>query len=103
MKQILWIIIAPLEQTGAIIRTAESVGTTGGTIIHARSLEPDAARLFFPMGLEPEREVVLIALDETLVPSLHAKISDLMADDDPNQWLIYITDIERLDGAVNSN
>lgn len=58
----------------AVIQSAESAGSTGATIIHARSLFPDHAANHFLPDFELEHEVVMIVAQDARVPAICEEI-----------------------------
>lgn len=73
----------------AVIKSAESAGSTGGTIIHARGSCPYGKAPLFT-GVEPEREIVLIIAEDNKIPDICSKINKDLQLDHPGKGILLV-------------
>ena len=50
----------------AVMDAARQFGATGGTVVRARGTENPQAEKFFNISIEPEKEIVMILVDEAI-------------------------------------
>ena len=77
------------DKDQAVIRSAETAGSTGGTIIHARGSCPYHGNMF-SHGVEPEREVVLIIARDENVHAICQSIKRDLQLDQPGNGIILV-------------
>lgn len=73
----------------AVIKSAESAGSTGGTIIRARGSSSYYGKNFFTSGVEEERELVMIIAKNELIENLCNQISLDLHLEEPGKGIIF--------------
>ncbi len=69
-------IIIENDKDEAVIQSAERAGSTGGTIIHARSICSYYGKNFLSHGVEEEREIIFIIAEDEKTQAISQRVSD---------------------------
>lgn len=88
------------DRDEAVIQSAESAGSTGGTIIHARGSCPYPSKTFFSHGIEPEREIVMIIVEDDKVPAICSRINEDLHLNQPGKGIIMVVSLYDTIGLV---
>jgi len=81
-----------------VMDAANKAGARGGTIIHARGSGIHETSKLFSMDIEPEKEIVLILSEESLVDPITSSIRDSLKIDEPGNGIIFIQDVSKTYG-----
>lgn len=84
-----------------VMRVAEEHGATGGTIIKARGAGSYEATEIFKIQIEPEKELLLIILENEHVSDVTDAISDYLNINQDNAGIIFSVGIEETRGLYN--
>jgi nitrogen regulatory protein PII len=91
MQAIFTIVNKGLAET--VVKAAESAGSRGATVINARGAGVHETARLFSMDIEPEKEIVLILVNDTVCqPVVHA-IREAAELDQPGKGLLFTVDI----------
>jgi len=84
-----------------VIDAARKAGSKGGTIINARGSGIHETEKFFNMEFSPEKEIVLMLAEETIIEGIVSSIKKEINIDDPGNGIIFIQDVHRTYGLVD--
>jgi len=83
-----------------VVEAASKAGSNGGTIIHARGSGIHETQTLFHMQIEPEKEIVLILSKFDLTDKITDSIREALHIDEPNQGIIFVSNVNRVYGLV---
>ena len=99
------LIIALTEDsiTNKIVDAARSRGATGSTVIHsARGEGLQAAKTFFGLDLETQRDVVLLLVEEHMSRQIIERIAEVgNFEKEPGSGIAFVLDIEDAVGLTS--
>ncbi len=78
-----------------VLKAAETGGSTGGTVIHARGSGTQEKEKLFNIVIEPEKDVVLILAKERQVKDIVCSIEDMLALSEPGRGIVFTLDVNR--------
>lgn len=81
-----------------VIDAASAAGSRGATVIHARGSGIHEQKVLFSMPVEPEKDIVMILAQESLVEPISAAIREALKIDDPGKGIMFILDINKTYG-----
>jgi nitrogen regulatory protein PII len=84
-----------------VMALAKKAGYTGATIIDARGA-PSAAKRFFDMEIEPQKDVVMMVTEKSRSDMLVNLITAALELNQPNSGIVFSVDIRRVVGLYNS-
>ena len=77
---------------------ANEVGAKGGTIINARGSGIHETNKLFSMEIEPEKEMVMILSEKSVVDSIVSSIRKKLDIDKPGKGIIFVQEVSRAYG-----
>ena len=78
-----------------VLTAAESAGSKGGTVIHARGSGAEKKEKLFNIEIEPEKDVVLILSQESMMDNIVASIEDMLKITEPGAGILFTLDVNR--------
>ena len=88
-------IIVDKGLSGDVLAAAESVGSTGGTVIHGRGSGTQEKATLFNIKIEPEKDIVLILSKVEKTKSIVSAIEKRLGINDPGSGIIFVMDVSR--------
>ncbi|AUB55283.1 MULTISPECIES: P-II family nitrogen regulator [Methanobacterium] len=86
-----------------IMESARKAGAEGGTIYFGRGTSIHEHGKFFGMPIEPEKEVVMIVIKESLVNQVFEAIVLEGEINTPGKGIAFILDVDRVAGICHLN
>jgi len=86
-----------------VIDSAESAGSTGGTVIHGRGLGNQEKAKLFNIEIEPEKDIVLILSKADKTEDIVNAIKERLNIDKPGAGIIFVLDVKRTVGLYEDN
>lgn len=96
MNYFMIIAIVPSGYSNKVIKSANEVGATGGTIIRARGIDKPAKESLFSFRIEPEEEIVLITATEEITDAICNKIHSEFKIDGKRGGSLYILPVQSI-------
>ncbi|HHX27698.1 MAG: P-II family nitrogen regulator [Bacillota bacterium] len=84
----------------AVIDAATAAGSRGATVINARGSGIHEQKVLFSMPVEPEKDIVLILAQESLVEPISAAVRKALKIDEPGMGILFILDINQTFGLL---
>lgn len=84
-----------------VIECANNAGATGGTILSGRGSGIENAPKLFNIEIEPEKEIVLIIVNDEIKDTIVKAIKDEMKIDEPNKGIIFVIDLHETLGLYS--
>lgn len=84
--------------TDHIVDTAKKVGATGATIIPARGTGIHEAKTFFGLSLEAQTDIILLLVEEHLVPKILDAVKKAGEFHKPGTGIAFVIPIEQVVG-----
>ncbi len=84
-----------------VMALAKKAGFTGATIIDARGT-PSAAKRFFDLEIEPQKDVVMMVTEKSRSDMLVNLITAALELNQPNRGIVFSVDIRRVVGLYNA-
>lgn len=81
-----------------VVDAAKKAGARGGTIINARGSGIHETQTVFSMNIEPEKELVLVLVDQTLVDPVVSSIREHLRIDKPGNGIIFVQQVNEVYG-----
>jgi len=81
-----------------VIDAATAAGSRGATVINARGSGIHEKKMLFSMPIEPEKDIVMILAQESLVEPISAAIREALKIDEPGKGIMFILDINKTFG-----
>ncbi|MGP1569609.1 MAG: P-II family nitrogen regulator [Eubacteriales bacterium] len=81
-----------------VVDAATLAGAKGGTILSARGSGIHEHTKVFSMNIEPEKEIVMILVEEATVEEVVKKINEKMNIDEPGRGIVYVQDVNKTYG-----
>ncbi|NLD48926.1 MAG: P-II family nitrogen regulator [Clostridiaceae bacterium] len=81
-----------------VVAAAKKAGARGGTIINARGSGIHEHNKLFSMDIEPEKEFVLILVEESLTDGITSIIRNELSIDEPGNGIIFVQGINKTYG-----
>lgn len=81
-----------------VIDAAVQAGSHGGTIINARGSGVHETATLFGMGIEPEKELVMILADQTNTPQIVDTIYETLDLRQPGNGIVFVQNTTRVRG-----
>lgn len=78
-----------------VLSAAESAGSKGGTVIHARGSGSQEKATLFNIVIEPEKDVVLILAKKSQVQDIVCSIEEMLKLSDPGRGIVFTLDVNR--------
>lgn len=85
-----------------VVDAASKAGSTGATIMNARGSGIHEHEKFFSMEIEPEKEIVMIIIEEEKVDEIIAAIKDTMHIENPGKGILFTIGTNRVSGLFKS-
>ncbi len=92
--------IVNLGEGEAVVSAASEAGAKGGTIIHGRGAGVHETSKIFAIEIEPEKEIVLILVKESIVDKVTQAILTSTKIDQTNQGIMFTHDVSKAFGLV---
>ncbi|MCL2807744.1 MAG: P-II family nitrogen regulator [Coriobacteriia bacterium] len=89
------IIIVSEGKADKVVKVAHSAGASGATIINGHGA---AVRLFLGVSIDPEKELVLIVLEEEKAKAVIETIAQEMELANPNKGLAFMLSLDQVFG-----
>lgn len=86
-----------------VIECAKEAGATGGTIILGRGSGIENAPKLFNIEIEPEKELVLIIVDNNIKDQVVSAIRKEMHIDDPNKGIVFVLNLHETFGLYQKD
>jgi len=86
-----------------VIDSAESAGSTGGTVIHGRGLGNQEKAKLFNIEIEPEKDIVLILSKADKTEDIVNAIKERLNIDNPGAGIIFVLDVKKTVGLYENN
>lgn len=87
-------VIVDRGRADEVIEISGKLGARGGTIVHGRGSGVHETQKIFSIAIEPEKEIVLIAVDHNLTDELLSKIDLTLNLDAPGTGVLYVQEIK---------
>ncbi|MEN8257022.1 MAG: P-II family nitrogen regulator [Thermodesulfobacteriota bacterium] len=84
--------------TDHIVDTAKKEGATGATIIPARGTGIHEAKTFFGLSLEAQTDIILLLVEEHLVPKILDAIKEAGEFHKPGTGIAFVVPVEHVVG-----
>jgi nitrogen regulatory protein PII len=81
-----------------VIDAAKKAGSRGGTIINARGSGIHESQKIFSMDIEPEKEIVLVLVEESLTDPVVSSIREHLRIDEPGNGIIFVQNVNETYG-----
>lgn len=72
-----------------VMEAAKAAGARGGTVLHARGTGNPSSEKFFGISISPEKEIVLIVVEEVIKDTVISKIYDECGLDTEGQGIVF--------------
>ncbi|MDO5835825.1 MAG: P-II family nitrogen regulator [Methanobacterium sp.] len=86
-----------------IMESARKAGAEGGTLYYARGTSIHEHGKFFGMPIEPEKEVIMIVIKDSLVDQVFDAVVQEGEIDTPGKGIAFILDLNRVAGICHLN
>jgi nitrogen regulatory protein PII len=86
-----------------VIEAANSVGSTGGTVIHGRGAGSHEKAKLFNIEIEPEKDIVLILSETKKTERIVNAIKEKLNIDKPGKGILFVMDVNRATGIFKEN
>jgi nitrogen regulatory protein PII len=83
-----------------VIDAAAAAGSRGATVINARGSGVHEQKVLFSMPIEPEKDIVMILAQESLVEQITAAIRGALKIDEPGMGIMFILDLNKTFGLL---
>lgn len=84
--------------TDKIVTTAKEAGATGATIIPARGTGIHEAKTFFGLALEAQTDIILLLVEEHLVPKILGSIKQAGEFQKPGTGIAFVLSVDQVIG-----
>lgn len=84
--------------TDRVVDAAKKAGATGATIIPARGTGIHEAKTFFGLTLEAQTDIIMLILEEHLVPGVLAAIQTAGKFHEPGTGIAFVVPVEQVLG-----
>lgn len=81
-----------------VIDAAREAGATGATVLHGRGSGAEKKERFFNLDIEPEKEVVLIVVENSQAGTIIAKIEQVIDFSMPNSGILFSLRADEVSG-----
>ena len=88
-------IIVNKDSLEEVLESAESAGSTGGTIIHGRGSAKEEKMKLFGLEIEPEKAIILILSKIEKTDSIVSAIKSRLNIEQPGAGIIFVMDVSR--------
>ncbi len=85
----------------AVLNSARTAGSTGGTVIHGRGSGTEITEKVFNMEIEPEKDIVLILSSPKDTDNIVESIKKTIGIEKLGNGIIFILDVSRATGLYN--
>lgn len=86
-----------------VLDAAESVGSTGGTVISGRGSGSQEKERLFNIEIEPEKDIILILAKKDKTQEIVNAIGEELGMDEPNKGIIFVMDVTRTLGLYEKS
>ena len=83
-----------------VVSSANAYGAKGGTIIHGRGTSIRENKKVFGTLIEPEKDIVLIVTNTTILEKVMDGIRDAMDIEAPGKGILFTVDLDRVEGVL---
>ena len=97
MQQAIFVIVDKGDAEIAV-KSAEAAGARGATIINGRGAGIHETSKLFSMEIEPEKEIVLIIAERSLVDPITDSIVENVHLNQPGKGILFVVDIQKAHG-----
>lgn len=94
----LMVTIVDRELGDTVVEAARSVGATGATILHGRGVGHHETGSIFNIQIEPEKEIVLMVVENEDADRITSVINDKMNIKEPGKGLLFTLDVNKATG-----
>lgn len=84
--------------TDNVMEVAKSLGAKGGTVIHAKGTVSKEAEKEFNITIQPDKEIVLIIVQKTLVDPILSALYDKVGTDTEAQGIAFSLPVDKVVG-----
>lgn len=81
-----------------VIDAATAAGSRGATVINARGSGIHEKKMLFSMPVEPEKDIVMILAQDSLVEPISTAIKKALKIDEPGMGIMFVLDINKTFG-----
>ncbi len=92
------IVIVPKYRDEEVMEEAKKIGAKGGTILHGRSIQSSDCYKLLGIVVEPEKEVVLILVDNKLTDQILEALDNKLELGKNNNSLALVVDVNYVVG-----
>lgn len=85
-----------------VLLAAESVGSTGGTIIHGRGSGTSAVQKIFNLEIEPEKDIVLILSNKDNSENISNAIRKILDEKNEGKGIVFSLDVGKTSGLYEN-
>ena len=89
--------------SGSVLDAAESVGSTGGTVIHGRGTGSQEKATLFDIKIEPEKDIVLILSRANKADAIVTAIEESLEINKPGKGIVFVIDVSRTLGLYKGS
>lgn len=100
MKQAIWVVVDKGEAE-TVVEAAEKAGALGATVINARGAGKHETSHLFAMSIEPEKEMVLLVVDQAVASQLLERICQDCQINEPGRGIAFAVNVEQYRGLVD--
>lgn len=100
MKQAIWVVVDKGEAE-TVVEAAEKAGALGATVINARGAGKHETSHLFAMSIEPEKEMVLLVVDQAVASQVLERICQDCQINEPGRGIAFAVNVEQYRGLVD--
>lgn len=86
-----------------VVDAAVLAGSTGATIINARGSGIHESNKFFSINIEPEKEIVMIIIDNQKTDNIVKSIEETLHIDEPGKGILFVMGVNKVSGLFDGN
>ncbi len=100
MKQAIWVVVDKGEAE-TVVEAAEKAGALGATVINARGAGKHETSHLFAMAIEPEKEMVLLVVDQAVASQVLDRICQDCQINEPGRGIAFAVHVEQYRGLAD--
>ncbi|NCC75255.1 MAG: P-II family nitrogen regulator [Clostridia bacterium] len=100
MKQAIWVVVDKGEAE-RVVEAAEKAGALGATVINARGAGKHETSQLFAMAIEPEKEMVLLVVDQAVAGQVLDRICQDCQINEPGRGIAFTVNVEQYRGQTD--
>lgn len=94
------IAIVPFGYAEMVLKIANKMGSTGGTVIHGRGAEMPGKEGLFSFHVEPREDIVLIMANKEITRDICHNINDEFKKNAQRGGSLYVLPVERMEETL---